>query len=106
MDNSAALLQLARDLQAAAGQQDWAALGLLDRQLARQLAQLSAQDAPLTANQQAALRTLRTVHARAFQLCSDARHSLGLQLGEIHSMQEGWVAYALESDMYQDGTQA
>lgn len=105
MDNSAALLQLARDMQAAAGQQDWTALGLLDRQLARQLAQLSAQGA-LNANQQAALRTLRTVHARAFQLCSDAKHRLGLQLGDIHSMQEGWVAYALESDMYQDGNQA
>lgn len=104
MDNSAALLQLARDLQTAAGQQDWTALGMLDRQVARQLAQLSAQGA-LNAKEQAALRALRTVHARAFQLCSDARHSLGLQLGEIHSMQEGWVAYALESDMYQDGTQ-
>ena len=105
MDNSTALLQLARDMQAAAAEQDWAALGVLDRQLARQLTQLSAQGA-LNPNQRAALRTLRAVHARAFQLCSDAKHSLGMQLGEIHSMQEGWVAYALESDMYQDGTQA
>jgi len=105
MDNSAVLLQFARDIQAAAGKQDWTALDMLDRRLARQLELLSAQGG-VNANEQAALRTLRAVHARAFQLCSDEKHRLGLQLGEIHSMQEGWVAYALESDMYQDGNQA
>lgn len=105
MDNSAVLLQFARDIQAAAGKQDWTTLDMLDRRLARQLALLSAQGG-VNANEQAALRTLRAVHARAFQLCSDEKHRLGLQLGEIHSMQEGWVAYALESDMYQDGNQA
>ena len=105
MDNSAVLLQFARDIQAAAGKQDWATLDMLDRRLARQLALLSAQGG-VNPNEQAALRTLRAVHARAVQLCSDEKHRLGLQLGEIHSMQEGWVAYALESDMYQDGNQA
>jgi hypothetical protein len=25
-----------------------------------------------------------------------------MQLGEIHSKQEGWVAYAIENAMYQD----
>lgn len=105
MDNSTLLLQFAREIQAAAGQQDWAALDLLDRRLARQLALLS-EPGGVNANQQAALRTLRAAHARAFQLCSAEKHRLGLQLGEIHSKQEGWVAYALESDMYQDGNQA
>ena len=105
MDNSTVLLQFARDIQAAAGKQDWTALDMVDRRLARQLELLSAQG-DVNANEQAALRTLRAVHARAFQLCSDEKHRLGLHLGEIHSMQEGWVAYALESDMYQDGNQA
>ena len=105
MDNSALLLQFARDIQAAAGKQDWAALDVLDRNLARQLALLSEQ-AGMNPDEQAALSTLRAEHARAFQLCSDEKHRLGLQLGEIHSKQEGWVAYALESDMYQDGSQA
>ncbi|OBV40920.1 hypothetical protein [Janthinobacterium psychrotolerans] len=105
MDNSAVLLQFARELQDAAGQQDWAALDVLDRRLARQLALLSVQGG-LDANEQATLRTLRAAHARAFQLCSDEKHRLGQQLGDIHSRQEGWVAYALESDMYQDGKQA
>lgn len=105
MDNSTLLLQFAREIDAAADQQDWAALDLLDRRLARQLALLSERSG-VSANEQAALRTLRTAHARAFQLCSDEKHRLGLQLGEIHSKQEGWVAYALESDMYQDGNQA
>ena len=105
MDNSTLLLQFAREIQAAADQQDWAALDVLDRRLARQLALLS-EPGGVNANQQAALRTLRAAHARAFQLCSAEKHRLGLQLGEIHSKQEGWVAYALESDMYQDGNQA
>lgn len=105
MDNSALLLQFAHEIQAAAGKQDWTALDVLDRRMARQLALLSDQ-AGLNPDEQAALRTLRAVHARAFQLCSDEKHRLGLQLGEIHSKQEGWVAYALESDMYQDGNQA
>lgn len=105
MDNSALLLQFAHDIEAAAGKQDWAALDVLDRRLARQLALLS-EPGSVSANEQAALRTLRAAHARAFQMCSDEKHRLGLQLGEIHSKQEGWVAYALESDMYQDGNQA
>ena len=105
MDNSALLQQFAHEIQAAASKQDWAALDVLDRRLARQLALLSERSG-VNANEQAALRTLRTAHARAFQLCSDEKHRLGLQLGEIHSKQEGWVAYALESDMYQDGNQA
>lgn len=105
MDNVTLLLQFAREIGAAADQQDWDALDLLDRRLARQLALLSERGG-VSANEQAALRTLRAAHARAFQLCSDEKHRLGLQLGEIHSKQEGWVAYALESDMYQDGNQA
>ena len=105
MDNSALLLQFAREIQAAAGKRDWAALDVLDQRLARQLALLSERGG-VSANEQVALRTLRAAHASAFQLCSDEKHRLGLHLGEIHSKQEGWVAYALESDMYQDGNLA
>lgn len=105
MDNSAVLLQLARELQAAAGKHDWDTLDVLERRLARQLTALFARGS-LDANEQAALRTLRAAHARAFQLCCDEKHRLGLQLGDLHSRQEGWVAYALESAMYQDGNQA
>lgn len=105
MDKKAALLQLAREMQAATEQRDWAMLDALDRRVMRCLDVLLEQGG-LKTEDMAALRTLHAVHARAFQLCSDEKQHLGMQLGEIHSKQEGWVAYALESDMYQDGNQA
>ncbi|MGK5077162.1 hypothetical protein [Janthinobacterium sp. HLX7-2] len=98
MANASAWLQLARELQAAAAKQDWNALALLDRKLAQELAGVAA----VLEHERAALLTLRKVHAQALQLCSDEKQRLGLQLGEIHSKQEGWVAYAIEGAMYHD----
>ena len=98
MANPGAWLQLARELQAAAGKQDWNAVALLDRKLARELAGIAA----VPEHERAALLTLRKVHAQALQLCADEKQRLGLQLGDIHSKQEGWVAYAIEGAMYQD----
>lgn len=105
MDNTAMLLQLGKQLQAATAKQDWPALDLLDRKLARQLGSLAPQ-ATWSDDLRAALLALRQVHAQAFQACSNEKQRLGLQLGGFHAKQEGWVAYALESDMYQDGNQA
>lgn len=97
--------QLTRELHAAAGLQDWNALDQLERKLAQQLPLLAERGA-LTEGEQTAMQTLRRVHAQALQICINEKQRLGLQLGDIHSKQEGWVAYALESDMYQDGNQA
>ncbi len=97
--------QLTRELHAAAGQQDWNALEQLERKLAQQLPLLAGQGA-LSDSEHTALLTLRRVHGQALQICINEKQRLGLHMGEIHSKQEGWVAYALESDMYQDGNQA
>lgn len=105
MDNTATLLQLGKQLQAATAKQDWPALALLDRKLAQHLASLPPQ-ATWSDDLRAVLLALRQVHSQAVQACSNEKQRLGLQLGEFHSKQEGWVAYALESDMYQDGNQA
>lgn len=105
MDNTPMLLQLGKQLQAATVKQDWQALDVLDRKLARHLSSLAPQ-ATWSADERAALLALRQAHMQAFQACSQEKQRLGIQLGEIHSKQEGWVAYALESDMYQDGNQA
>lgn len=105
MDNTSMLLQLGRKLQAATARQDWPALDLLDKELAQHLGSLPPQ-ATWSDDQRAALLALRQAHLQAFQACSNEKQRLGLQLGEIQSKQEGWVAYALESDMYQDGNQA
>ncbi|NBV17863.1 hypothetical protein [Janthinobacterium sp.] len=105
MDRTPALQQLTRELHAAAGQQDWNALEQLERKLAQQLPLLAGQGA-LSDSEHTALLTLRRVHGQALQICINEKQRLGLHMGEIHSKQEGWVAYALESDMYQDGNQA
>nr|WP_314607595.1 hypothetical protein [uncultured Janthinobacterium sp.] len=98
MDSAALSLQLGREVLAAAASQNWDALEVLDRKLARHLASLGL----LNEREKTALLALRGAHAQAYQACSDEKHQLGIQLGEIHSKQEGWVAYAIESAMYQD----
>ena len=98
MDSTALSLQLTRAVLAAAASQKWDALEVLDRKLAQHLASLSI----MSEREKTALLTLHKAHAQAFQACSDEKHRLGMQLGEIHSKQEGWVAYAIESAMYQD----
>lgn len=102
MDRRNALLDLARGFDAANTQSDWEALALLTRNISEQLpalARLGAWSEP----ERAALQKLRAIHARSFQLCSDEKQRLGASLGEMHARKEGWVAYALNSDMYQDG---
>ncbi|KAB8044451.1 hypothetical protein [Janthinobacterium aquaticum] len=105
MDKTSVLLQLGKEIQQAAVKQDWAALSLLDRQLAHQLTALAAQGA-ISAHEQQALSAVRKIHAQAVVLVSNEKQRLGYELGQAHSNQEGWVAYALESDMYQDRNQA
>lgn len=105
MDKTTVLLQLGKEIQQAAVNQEWAALSLLDRQLANQLTALAEQGA-LSAQEQQALSAVRKIHAQAFVLLSNEKQRLGYELGHAHSNQEGWVAYALESDMYQDRNQA
>ena len=98
MDSTPMSLQLAREVLAATASQKWDALEVLARKLAQHLASLGT----LSEREKAALLALRKAHAQAYQACSDEKHRLGMQLGEIHSKQEGWVAYAIESAMYQD----
>ncbi|OHV96340.1 hypothetical protein AKG95_16315 [Janthinobacterium lividum] len=98
MDSSPLSLQLTREVLAATAVQNWDALEVLDRKLAQHLAGLGI----LSEREKAALLALRKAHAQAYQACSDEKHRLGMQLGEIHSKQEGWVAYAIENAMYQD----
>ncbi|MEG2032260.1 MAG: hypothetical protein RR376_16575 [Janthinobacterium sp.] len=98
MDSTPLTLQLAREVLAATASGDWSALEVLDSRLAQHLASLGI----LNEREKAALLALRKAHAQALQACSDEKHRLGMQLGEIHSKQEGWVAYAIESAMYQD----
>lgn len=105
MDRTPILRQLSRDLHAAASKPDWDALDGFERQLQQQLP-LLAKQGPLSDSEQAAMNTLRRLHAQVLEMCANEKQRLGLQLGEIHSKQDGWVAYAIENDMYQDENQA
>jgi len=105
MDNAALLIQTGNEIQAAASLQDWPALAMLDRKLARYLTALKEKGA-LSASEQQALSAVRKIHAQATIVVANEKQRLGYELGQAHSNQEGWVAYALESDMYQDRNQA
>ena len=105
MPRRAALLALASKLSEAGTAGDWPALAAANAALAPTLATLAAQgewDGP----ERAALAALRAAHRQASLDCSQAKELLGNKLGEMQANKEGWLAYALYSDIDPDGNQA
>ncbi|MEC5160629.1 hypothetical protein ACFDR9_003498 [Janthinobacterium sp. CG_23.3] len=102
MDRLRAIAQLSARLGAASDGADWDALQAACTALAADLPALAARG-PWTAPERAALVALRSVHAQAFQLCSEEKQRLGLELGDIQANKEGWLAYALIGETELDG---
>ncbi len=105
MDRQKTLLQLAQKMSAANTAEDWQALAAINTLMASALPQLAAQG-NWSAAERTALTALRQAHAQAVQHCDQATSALGQRLHEMQLNKDGWLAYALESEPTETGTQA
>jgi hypothetical protein len=105
MDRQRTLLQLAQKISAATASSDWTALAAINTLMASALPQLAAQGAWNPA-ERAALVALRQRHEEAVRRCDQATTELGQRLNELQINKEGWIAYALDSEVAETGTQA
>ncbi len=98
MDRQAALLQLAQQLNAATAAADWPAVAACYSLLHSVLPQLAAQ-APWTPGELAALAALRELHQATVAKVDLATAELGQHLQQLQDNREGWLAYALDSEI-------
>lgn len=105
MDRQKTLLQMTQKMSTAIAANDWKALAALNTLMASALPQLAAQG-HWSAPERAALAALRQQHEEAVRRCGQATSELGQRLNEMQSNKEGWIAYALDNDNPDTGTQA
>ncbi|MYM76035.1 hypothetical protein GTP56_28120 [Duganella sp. FT134W] len=105
MDRQRTLLQLTQKMSAAIAAEDWRALTAINTMLATTLPQMAAQGSWSSA-ERAALSALRQMHNEAVKRCDLATDALGSKLQQMQATQEGWLAYALESEHAETGIQA
>lgn len=105
MDRQKTLLQMAQKMSAATAAEDWKALAAMNTLMASALPQLAAQGR-WSAPERAALAALRQRHEEAVQRCQRATGELGQRLTDMQLNKEGWIAYALDNDYAETGTQA
>lgn len=105
MPRRAALLALASELSAAGAAGDWPALAAANAALKPALATLAAQGA-WSGQERSALVALRAAHQQASLACAQEKERLGSKLDEMRANKEGWMAYALYSDIDPNGNEA
>jgi hypothetical protein len=105
MDRQRTLLQLTQKMSAAIAAEDWRALTAINTMLATALPQMAAQGSWSSA-EWAALAALRQMHNEAVKRCDLATDALGQKLQQLQATQEGWLAYALESEHAETGIHA
>lgn len=105
MDRQRTLLQMAQKMSAAIASEDWKMLAAINTLMATALPQMAAQGTWSSA-ERAALSALRQMHNEAVKRCDHATEDLGRRLQEMQANQEGWLAYALESEHAETGIQA
>ncbi|MET0319175.1 MAG: hypothetical protein ABW069_00475 [Duganella sp.] len=102
VDRQRTLLSLAQKMNAAIATQDWKMLAALDTLIASTLPQMAAQG-PWSAAERAALSALHQVHQEAARQCDLALHDIGRKLNELQGNKEGLFAYALDSELAENG---
>jgi len=85
---------LAQRLRGASEAQDWAALAVIDQELAQWLRQA----APLTEAERLALKPLADAHEQARAACAAAAETLARRIEALQAGKDGWLAYALHSE--------
>lgn len=104
MPRTATLATLSAALCTAGDARDWERLAELSNALAPQLKLLAAR-APWSQTELRALAQLRSAHEHAAKACSAALDMLSLQLAELSSNKEGWMAYAIDNGSESGGYQ-
>ena len=102
MDRQRTLLSLTQKMHAAVGAEDWWMLAALNTLLAATLPQMAAQG-PWDAAEKAALAGLYQSHQEAARRCALATAEIGRKLSELQANREGLLAYALDSELAENG---
>jgi hypothetical protein len=96
MDRKTELVQLTDRLNRAAAEQDWTAMGAVDREIATLLSRLATPSLAVWAPaERQALRTLREAHRAAYERCERESTLLDERLADLCAHKDGWIAYAL-----------
>lgn len=102
VDRQRTLLSLTQKMHAAVGAEDWSMLAALNTLLAATLPQMAAQG-PWDAAEKAALAGLYQSHQEAARRCALATAEIGRKLSELQANREGLLAYALDSELAENG---
>ncbi|MET0268715.1 MAG: hypothetical protein ABW202_24255 [Duganella sp.] len=102
MDRQRTLLSLAQKMNAATAAEDWKMLAALNTLIASTLPQMAAQGAWSSA-EQAALSALHRMHQEAARRCDLATIDIGRKINDMQANKEGWMAYALDSELAENG---
>ncbi|MPQ55524.1 hypothetical protein F8197_02295 [Duganella sp. FT27W] len=102
VDRQRTLLSLTQKMHAAVGAEDWSMLAALNTLLSSTLPQMAAQGA-WDAAEKAALSALYQVHQEAARRCDLATAEVGRKLSELQANKEGLLAYALDSELAENG---
>ncbi|WP_229207422.1 hypothetical protein [Duganella sp. OV458] len=92
-------------MSAAIASEDWKTLAAINTLMGTVLPQMAAQG-KWTSAELAALSALRQMHEEAVKRCNHATDELGRRLQEMQTNREGFVAYALDSEIAENGIQA
>lgn len=105
VDRQRTLLSLAQKMNAAIAAEDWKMLAAMNTLLASTLPNMAAQG-PWNSAERAALSALHQIHQEAVRRCDLATAEAGRKLGELQANKEGLLAYALDSELAENGYQA
>ncbi|MDR7051442.1 hypothetical protein J2X54_003929 [Duganella sp. 3397] len=103
MDRQRTLLSLTQKMHIAVEGEDWKMLAAINTLLASTLPQMATQG-PWQVAEKAALAGLRQVHQEAVRRCDLATVETGRKLSELQANKEGLLAYALDSELAENGT--
>lgn len=101
MAKAAHMDRLAQRLHDAAATGDWQALAAADQELAALLSRMAtpAALATLTPAERTALQSLDQAHRQARGHCTAAGERLAQTMADLQANKDGWLAYALNSDL-------
>jgi hypothetical protein len=91
--------QLAQGLRDAVRAQDWAALTRYDQVVSALLSELVDHGALLSSTERTALADLALAHKQGRVECANATELLSRHIDHLLSNKDGWLAYALNSDL-------
>lgn len=99
MDREKQLLNLARRLDKATGEKDWATLSKINGELEARLTPPGDHCNSWNSSERRALAILYAAHRKALEQCTIELDRIGALLKEMRDNKEGWLAYAQSGDL-------